>query len=91
MSVADEIERLRTEPGDGEIAIGGATLAAQAVEADLIDEYRMTFHPVAVGGGIPYFAQGRDRLDLVHLATRTFASGIVSVRNGVEQERRYQR
>jgi len=37
---ADEIERLRTEPGEGDIAIGGATLAAEAAAFDLIDEYR---------------------------------------------------
>jgi dihydrofolate reductase len=28
--LSDEIERLRAEPGEGEIAIGGATLAAEA-------------------------------------------------------------
>src|SRR5262245_44896071 len=38
--LADEIERLRAEPGDGDIAIGGATLAAEAADLDLIDEYR---------------------------------------------------
>jgi dihydrofolate reductase len=38
--LAEEIERLRTEPGEGDIAIGGATLAADADAAGLIDEYR---------------------------------------------------
>ena len=37
-TLAQEIERLRSEPGAGDIAIGGATLAAQAVELGLIDE-----------------------------------------------------
>ncbi|MFD6127238.1 dihydrofolate reductase family protein, partial [Streptomyces hydrogenans] len=37
--LVEEIERLRAEPGEGEIAIGGATLAAEAAEAGLIDEY----------------------------------------------------
>src|SRR5260221_2959848 len=53
--LADEIERLRAEPGDGEIAIGGATLAAEAAALDLIDEYRPMVYPVLVGGGIPFF------------------------------------
>src|SRR6201987_2617166 len=35
--LAEEIERLRAEPGEGHIAIGGATLAAQAAASDLID------------------------------------------------------
>ncbi|MFE2103539.1 dihydrofolate reductase family protein, partial [Streptomyces sp. NPDC059468] len=38
--LAEEIERLRAEPGEGDIAIGGATLAAEAAASGLIDEYR---------------------------------------------------
>jgi dihydrofolate reductase len=53
--LAEEIERLRAEPGDGDIAIGGATLAAEAAALGLIDEYRPRVCPVLVGGGIPFF------------------------------------
>jgi len=53
--LAEEIERLRAEPGEGDIAIGGATLAAEAAALGLIDEYRARVHPVLVGGGIPFF------------------------------------
>jgi dihydrofolate reductase len=38
-SLAEEIERLRAESGEGDIAIGGATLAADAAALGLIDEY----------------------------------------------------
>jgi len=38
--LAEEIERLRAEPGAGDIAIGGATLAVKAAALGLIDEYR---------------------------------------------------
>jgi len=38
--LAEEIERLRAEPGEGDIAIGGATLAAEAAALGLIDEYQ---------------------------------------------------
>jgi len=55
-SLEEEINRLRAEPGDGVIAIGGADLASQAADLDLIDEYRMRLYPVLVGGGRPYFA-----------------------------------
>ena len=48
---AEEIERLRAEPGEGDIAIGGATLAAEAAASGLVDEYRAKVHPVLVGGG----------------------------------------
>ena len=53
--LAEEIARLRAEPGEGDIAIGGATLAAEAAALDLIDEYRARVYPVLVGGGIPFF------------------------------------
>jgi hypothetical protein len=44
--LAEEIERLRAEPGEGDIAIGGATLAAEAAALGLIDEYRARVYPV---------------------------------------------
>ncbi|MFB9310163.1 dihydrofolate reductase [Agromyces hippuratus] len=82
-SVAEEIERLRGEPGDGEIAIGGATLAAEVAALDLIDEYRVRVYPVLVGGGIPLFAQQERHVDLELLESRTFASGVVFLRHRV--------
>src|SRR4029077_8691389 len=78
--LAAEIERLRAEPGEGEIAIGGATLAAEAAALDLIDEYRVMVHPVLVGGGISYFPQGERRVDLELVETRTFSSKFVYLR-----------
>ncbi len=60
-SLAEEIERLRAEPGEGDIAIGGATLAAEAATLGLIDEYRARVYPVLVGGGIPYFPRRERR------------------------------
>jgi dihydrofolate reductase len=78
--LAEEIERLRAEPGEGDIAIGGATLAAAAAALDLIDEYRIRIYPVLVGGGIPYFAQGERRVDLELVETRTFSSKVVYLR-----------
>ena len=78
--LAEEIERLRAEPGDGEIAIGGATLAAEAAALDLIDEYRVMVYPVLVGGGIPFFPQRERRVDLELVETRTFSSRVVYLR-----------
>jgi dihydrofolate reductase len=78
--VAEEIERLRAEPGEGEIAIGGATLAAEVAALDLIDEYRVMVYPVLVGGGIPFFAHRERRVDLELVETRTFSSRVVYLR-----------
>ncbi|MGY0064988.1 dihydrofolate reductase family protein [Streptomyces sp. LZ34] len=78
--LAEEIERLRAEPGEGDIAIGGATLAAEAAALGLIDEYRAMVYPVLVGGGIPFFPQRERRVDLELVETRTFSSRVVYLR-----------
>jgi dihydrofolate reductase len=79
-SLAEEIEWLRAEPGEGDIAVGGATLAAEAAALGLIDEYRARVYPVLVGGGIPYFPQRERRVDLELVETRTFSSSVVYLR-----------
>ena len=79
-SLAEEIERLRAEPAQGSIALGGATLAAEAAALGLIDEYRARVYPVLVGGGIPFFPQRGSRVDLQLTETRTFSSRVVYLR-----------
>lgn len=79
-TLAEEVERLRAEPGDGDIGIGGADLAAQAADAGLVDEYRLRVHPVLVGGGTPFFAHHGRRADLELVDSRTFDSGVVHLR-----------
>jgi dihydrofolate reductase len=78
--LAEEVERWRAEPGEGNIAIGGATLAAEAAASDLIDEYRPRVHPVLVGGGIPFFPRNERRVDLELVETRAFRSNVVHFR-----------
>jgi len=78
--LSEEIERLRAEPAEGDIAIGGATLAAEAAALDLIDEYRPRVYPVLVGGGIPFFPRRERRVDLELVETRTFRSKVVHLR-----------
>ena len=81
--LAHEIERLRAEPGEGDIAIGGATLAAEAAALGLIDEYRARVYPVLVGGGTLYFPQRQRQVDLELVETRTFSSRVVYLRHRV--------
>jgi len=82
--LASEIERLRA--GDGNIAIGGAGLAAAAAALDLIDEYRPKIYPVLVGGGIPLFPQRERQVDLEFVESRTFPSEVVYARYRVARQ-----
>lgn len=76
---AGEIARLRAET-DGEISIGGPTLAAAALRAGLVDEVRPFVHPVAIGAGRPFLPAFDGRLGLRLLETRRFGSGVVYLR-----------
>jgi dihydrofolate reductase len=58
------IRKLKAELA-GEIQVGGPVLAQGLTEAGLIDEYRLYFHPVVLGGGQPFFAGPRPPLHLV--------------------------
>ena len=78
--LAQEVERLRAEPGQGDIAVGGATLAAEAAALGLIDEYCVWTCPVLVGGGTPFFPRQERRVDLQLVESRTFSSQVVRLR-----------
>ncbi|KAF0849498.1 dihydrofolate reductase family protein [Nocardia caishijiensis] len=74
-----EIDRLKSEDG-GPMDIGGATLAAAAMRAGLIDEYLLVTHPVIVGGGTPFFTALDNWVNLKLVETRTFPGGLVLTR-----------
>jgi dihydrofolate reductase len=74
-----EITRLKADDG-GPMDIGGATLAAAAMRAGLIDEYAIVTHPVLVGGGTPFFTALDNWVNLSLAETRTFPDGVVLTR-----------
>ena len=71
--------RLKADDG-GPMDIGGATLAAAALRAGLIDEYAIVTHPVLVGGGTPFFTALDNWVNLSLVETRTFPDGAVLTR-----------
>ncbi|WP_435205121.1 dihydrofolate reductase family protein [Micromonospora sp. bgisy143] len=74
-----EIKRLKAEDG-GPMDITGATLAAAAMRAGLVDEYLLVTHPVLVGGGTPFFTELDSWVNLNLVETRTFPGGVVLTR-----------
>jgi riboflavin biosynthesis pyrimidine reductase len=60
-----------------DLTVGGPELAAQAIEAGLVDEYRMFLAPVLVGGGKRSLPEGNVRLHLELLHERSFRNGMV--------------
>jgi dihydrofolate reductase len=74
----DAVQRLKKGAG-GSIAIGGATLAAAALRAGLVDECRVFLNPVAVGGGMRYLPDDLN-LRLQLLDEHRFSNGVVYLR-----------
>jgi dihydrofolate reductase len=71
----DEVRRLAREI-DGEVGVGGATLAASLIREDLVDEFRLFTNPVAIGAGTPYLPPGTGRRELELIDSRDFAAGV---------------
>jgi len=62
---------------DKDVEIGGAGLAAQAIELGLVDELRMFRNPVLVGGGTPFLPPVTEDVPLDLIETRTFGSRVI--------------
>ena len=80
-SVAEEAAAA-LDATDKDVAIGGAGLAAVAVELRLVDELRMFRHPVVVGGGTPFLPPVNQDVPLDLIETRTFGSRVIFERYG---------
>jgi len=74
-------EAVRQVKAEGDLSVGGAELAAEAVTAGLVDEIQLFLTPVIVGGGKRALPDGL-RLSLELLDERRFANGVVYVRYG---------
>jgi dihydrofolate reductase len=61
---------------DKDVAIGGAGLAAVAIELGLVDELRVFRKPVIVGGGTPFLPPVTEDILIDLIETRTFRSVI---------------
>ena len=80
-SVAEEAAAA-LDATDRDVAIGGADLAAGAIDLGLVDELRMFRHPVVVGGGTPFLPPVTEDVPLDLIETRTFGSRVIFERYG---------
>lgn len=78
--VLEEIKKLKSQTGKDIYLVGGARLAATAVEGGAVDEYRLTVNPCILGNGKSFFQLQHIRRNLEHLSSKTLRSGRLIVR-----------
>ena len=81
VSLAEEVAAA-LDATDKDVSIGGAGLAAAAIELGLVDELRMFRYPVVVGGGTPFLPPVTEDVPLDLIETRTFGSRVIYERYG---------
>ena len=74
--IAEEVARLKDQPGKDILVFGSADLVNTLMQHDLIDEYRLMVFPVVVGSGKRLFGEDETKT-LKHTGTQTFDSGAV--------------
>jgi dihydrofolate reductase len=80
-SVAEEAAAA-LDATDKDVGIGGAGLAAAAIELGLVDELRMFRYPVVVGGGTPFLPPVTEQVPLALIETRTVGPRVIYERYG---------
>jgi dihydrofolate reductase len=78
-NVAEEIQKLKQEPGKDLVIFGSPGLSADLMNMGLIDEYRFTVHPVIVGEGLSMFKNNSAKSKLELIETSTLKSGVVTL------------
>jgi len=76
-NLAEEIARLKAEPGQDILVFGSGALVQSLMKQNLIDEYRLMVFPVVVGSGKRLFSEASAKQALKLVETKTFSSGVV--------------
>lgn len=78
-NILEEVNKLKNKPGKDIWLYGGASLITTFINLELLDELRLSVHPVILGEGKPLFIDIKQRLNLKMVNTRTFSSGVVQL------------
>jgi dihydrofolate reductase len=74
--VMDEVTKIKEQDGGDLALFGHGRLAQTLLENGLIDELRLSIHPVLAGGGLPQFSNGH-KTPLKLISAKTFTTGVV--------------
>lgn len=76
--LAEEIAKLKAQDGKPIVALGGATFARSLIARNLVDEYALMVHPIALGEGLPIFSDLPEPRRLELVSSKAFPLGAVA-------------
>jgi dihydrofolate reductase len=76
-NVAEEISRLKEQPGKDITIVGSGALVRWLLHEELLDELRLMVHPIVLGRGKRLFEEGAHQKALELVDSRTFRTGVV--------------
>jgi dihydrofolate reductase len=85
-NIADEISKLKQQPGKDMVIFGSGSIVSTLTQLGLIDDYRMIVNPVVLGSGQPLFKDMAKPANLKLLRTKTFKTGVVLLNDEPERK-----
>ena len=77
--IANKVTEIKKQGGKDIWLYGGASLIRTFINLNLIDIYRISVHPIALGNGKPLFENLKERIELRLIKTNIFKSGVVQL------------
>jgi len=77
--IAAQVAAIKAQGGKDIWLYGGASLIKTFIQLGLVDRYRISVHPIALGSGKALFGDLQERLNLELIATNVFRSGVVQL------------
>ncbi len=74
---AEEIAKLKRQPGEDITILGSGSLVRSLLQEDLLDELHLMVHPVVPGSGKRLFEEGGERKTLNLVDSKTFSIGVL--------------
>jgi dihydrofolate reductase len=85
--VISEVKRIKQMSGKDIWLFGGASLTGSLMTAGLVDILWLSVHPIILGQGKPLFTDIKERKKLKLLDSKTYNTGLVSVRYEIDRPR----
>ncbi len=79
-NIEAQVQQIKQEEGKDIWLFGGAELTTVLMNLGLVDELWLSVHPIILGSGKPLFINIKDRTLLTHLETKTYSTGLVSLK-----------